>query len=209
MPLAARPAAWLDWSTILRDVTPREWPKRLFAQGSQAYADLVAFGESLALARDMLSFLQHNIWPAKDANDNVFTDRWEAVFDIQPSGTTDDRTSRLIALFRQRGTMTEDLVKAIMCRAWDSDDPDVVRITYPDPADVATLNPAEDWQWALPQTNLHLYHFTETVEPNWKIAQDIINKIKPTWETWSFGKNRYLKWGVHADDGEWDRRVWG
>ena len=57
MPLAARPANWIDWSTTFRAVIPREWPKRLFGGDSQAYSDLIAFGEALALARDWLSFL--------------------------------------------------------------------------------------------------------------------------------------------------------
>jgi len=209
MPMAARPSNWLDWSAIFRDAIPREWPKRLYVQGSQAYSDLIAFGETLALARDMLSLLQHNIWPAQDANDNVFADRWEDSFGLQPDGTLDDRTNRLIAFMRQRGTMTEDLVKAIMCRVWDSDDPSVVSITSPDPAAFAASGAVDDWQWAFLGHNMHIFHTAETVEPNRGLADDLIRKIKPTWETWSISRLEKLIWGVDADEGQWDWSAWG
>ena len=208
MPLAARPANWIDWSTTFRAVIPREWPKRLFGPGSQAYSDLIAFGEALALARDWLSFLQNSLYPNRDTN-GIFTARWEGVYGVQPKGSITDRNNRLVALFRQRGTMTEDAVRAILCRAWDSDDPSILSFESPDPADVATLNPAVDWQWAFPQTNLHIYHTAQTREPDYSIAFDLIAKIKPTWETWSIGKRNNLIWGLHATDGEWDRRTWG
>ena len=209
MPIAARPSNWLDWSTIFRETIPREWPKRLFGAGSQAYSDLIAFGETLALARDMTSLLQHNIWPALDGNDNIFTDRWEEAFGIQASGALDDRTSRLIAFMRQRGTMTEDLVKAIMCRAWDSDDPSAVSIVSPDPSTYAASGAVEDWQWAYLGHNLHIYHTAETAEPNRSLAEDMIRKIKPTWETWSVGQYKFLAWGTPGEEGAWDQAVWG
>ena len=183
MPIASRPSSWIDWSTIFRETIPREWPKRLFGAESQAYSDLVAFGEALALARDMLSMIQHNIWPADDASDNLFTDRWEESFGIQPDGTSAERTDRLIAVMRQRGTMTEDLVRAIMIRAWGLSDPSLLTLTSPDPADVATENPAEDWQWAYPQTNMHISLTSEASAPDQGLAEDLIAKIKPTWET--------------------------
>ncbi|MEE9367157.1 MAG: hypothetical protein V3W44_10745 [Dehalococcoidales bacterium] len=208
MPLAARPSNWIDWSATFRDVIPREWPKRLFGAGSQALSDLIAFGESLAIVRDYLSFLQNSLYPNQDTN-GIFTEDWERVFGVQASGTIAERNDRLVAMFRTRGTMTQDAVKTVMCRAFGIDDPTAIGIISPTPAAVAVLNPPEVWQWVFPQTNMHIFHLAETIEPDWDIAQDLIDKIKPTWETWSFGKRMQLKWGVHADDGEWDRRVWG
>ena len=207
MPLAARPSHWIDWSSIFRDVIPREWPKRLYAQGSQAYADLIAFGEALALARDMTSLLQHNIWPALDT-DYLFTDRWEESFGLQPSGTNSQRVDRLIAHMRQRGTMTQDLVKAIMCRAWGSNDPGIVQLTSPDPADVATAAPDSEKAWAFNQTNMHISQVGAPGSIDQGLAEDMIAKAKPTWETWTVGQLRILNWGVHAIDGEWNQRVW-
>ncbi len=209
MPIAARPAFWQDWSSIFREVIPLEWPKRLFGMGSQAYSDLIAFGESLALARDMLSVLQHNIWPAHDGNDWLFQERWEEVFGVQPDGTRDHRTSRLIAVMRQRGTMTEALVKAIMCRAWGSDDPSIVSITSPDPATFAASGAVDDWQWAYLGHNMHIYHTAETDAPDQGLAEDLIRKIKPTWETWSVGQYKNLVWGTPGEEGAWDQATWG
>lgn len=194
MPIAARPAFWDDWSTIFRSVIPREWPKRLFGGESNAYNDLVALGESLALARDMLSILQHNIWPTKDETDQLLTDRWEESFGIQASGTDSDRTNRLVAFMRQRGTMTSDLVKSIMCRAWGSDDPAIVTLISPTPGDVAAVAPTEDWQWADLQSQMHIYHTTEAEEPDYNLMEDLISKNKPTYENWSFGRYNAAKY---------------
>ena len=209
MPIAARPSNWLDWSSIFRETIPREWPKRLFGAGSQAYSDLIAFGETLALARDMTSLLQHNIWPALDANDNIFTDRWEEAFGIQASGTLDERTSRLIAFMRQRGTMTEDLVKAVMIRAWNLDDPSLLTITSPDPADYAASGAVEDWQFAYLGGNMHISLTSEATAPDRGLAEDLMRKIKPTWETWSVGQYKFLAWGTPNEEGAWDQAVWG
>jgi hypothetical protein len=179
----------------------------LYAAGSQAIADLVALGESLALARDLASFLQHNIWPQHDDEHGLFIEDWEEVFGLLPYGDIDARVDRLISTLRQRGTMTQDLVKAIMCRAWGSDNPNDVTITSVNLA--TTVDPDEDWQWAFMQTNMHIFHSAQTQEPDFGMAYDLIAKIKPTWETWSVGKAKTLKWGVHADDGEWNQRLWG
>jgi len=194
MPIVARPAHWIDWSSIFREVIPREWPKRLFAPGSQAYSDLIAFGEALALARDFASLLQHNIWPALDANYRIFMERWEGVFGLQPDGTSDQRTSRLIAVMRQRGPMTESLVKAIMCRAWNTDDPSAITIVHPDPADVAAATPTAEWEYAALQTQMHIYHTAEGAEPDYGLAADLIAKNKPTWENWYVGRYNHGKY---------------
>lgn len=209
MPIVARPSTWIDWSDIFRETTPREWPKRLFGLGSQAYHDLIVFGEALALSRDMTSLLQHNIWPHLDGNDNIFTDRWEEAFGLLPDGTADERTNRLIAHLRQRGTMTEDLIKAVMCRAWGSDDPSTVSISSPDPAAYAASGAADAWQWAYLGTSLHIYHTAESAEPNRGLAEDLIRKIKPTWETWSVGQYKYLAWGTPGEEGAWNQATWG
>jgi hypothetical protein len=208
MPIAARPATWIDWSTIFRSVIPREWPKRLFVAGSQAYADLVAFGEALALARDMLSVLQHNIWPAEDGNHWLFTDRWEEVFGIQPSGSLDQRTSRLIAFMRQRGTMTEDLLKAIMCRAFATHNPADIGINSPTPAAYAASGAVDEWQWAFLGHNMHIYS-TSNAAIDRGLAEDLIRKITPTWELWSAGTYNELIWGTPGEEGAWDQATWG
>jgi hypothetical protein len=213
MPIAARPSSWIDWSEIFRETIPREWPKRLFGLGSEAYKDLVAFGETLALARDMLSVLQHNIWPALDVNDALFIDRWEEVFGLQPDGSNDVRTSRLIAVMRQRGTMTEDLVKAIMCRAWGSDDPSIVSLANPAAADVASVAPSEDWMWAQLQSQMYIYHTAETDLPNAGLISDLIIKNKPTFENWYYGQHFRLKWegppgGPGGGEGGWNQGCW-
>lgn len=212
MPLAARPATWIDWSATFRDVFPRAWPARLYVSGSDAYSDLVAFGESMALARDMVGVLTHNIWPAADANDHLFIDRWEEVFDLQPDGSFDERTSRLIAIMRQRGTMTQDLVRAIMCRAWNTDDPGAVSLSSP----AATPAPQCEVHGAFQGSNMHIYHTAQSAAPDVGIIEDLIAKCKPTWETWTYGRygtssaaGPYAVYGPHANVGLYNRCCYG
>lgn len=203
MPLSTRPSNWPDWSDIFTNTVPREWPKGLFGKGGQAWLDLEALGESLALARDVMEVVIRRIWPARD-DDGTFLSDWETVFDVTPEPTIAKRQDRLIAKFRQRGTMTQDLVKAIMCRAWGSDDPSTVTLT----------SPTQGWA-AVDETDAarlgHQMHISQTAgtdEPD-PMIEDLISQNKPTWENWYYGKTATLKWGAHADDGEWDRRVWG
>jgi hypothetical protein len=211
MPTAARPSTWIDWSSVFKDVIPREWWAGLFASESEAYYDQVAFGEALALARDMLSFLQNSIWPTQDTN-HIFTERWERVYGVNPKGSLDDRANRLIALFRQRGTMTEDLVKAIMCRAWDSDDPSIVAISSP----AMTPAPQCAKHGAFQGANMHIYHATGAAAPNQGIIEDLISKIKPTWEYWTWGQygpssvtNAYYGDGTDPKEGKYNRCCYG
>ncbi len=213
MPIAARPANWIDWSAIFRETMPREWPKRLFGAGSQAYQDLIAFGEAMALARDLASLLQHNIWPALDAVDFILSDRWEEAFGIQPSGTNTERTDRLIAFIRQRGTMTQTLVKAIMARAWGADDASAVTLVNVDPADVAALGTIPDWQAAQLLSQMYIYHTAETTAPNASLIRDLIAKNKPTFENWYYGRFYRLKWegppgGPGGGEGGWNQGCW-
>jgi len=211
MPTAARPTTWMDWSTIFRDVIPREWPKRLFGAGSQSYKDLIALGESLALVRDMLSFMQNAVIPALDENYIFLTD-WETAFDIKPKGTESERMDRVIAMFRQRGTMTQDLVKAIMCRAWGSNDPSVVSIISP----AMTPAPQCAKHGAFLGANMHIYHTAQTAEPDDALIQDLIARVRPTWEYWTYGRygksdlaGPYAVYGPHANVGLYNRCVYG
>ena len=212
MPMAARPANWIDWSEIFSETMPREWPKRLFGAGSQAYQDLIAFGEAMALARDWASLLQHNIWPALDGNDFIFGGRWEETFGLQPQGTQDERTDRLIAFLRQRGTMTQALVKAIMARAWNSDDASAVTLRNVDPADVAALGTIPDWQAAQLLSQMYIHHTAESAAPNASLVIDLISKNKPTFENWYYGQYYRLKWGSvplpGLGEGGWNQGCW-
>jgi hypothetical protein len=160
----------------------------------------------------MLSFLQHYIWPARD-DDYIFIDRWEEAFGIQPDGTEADRVNRLISFMRQRGTMTQALVKSIMCRAWDSDDPSVVTLRNVDPADVAALGTIADHQAAELLSQMYIHHTAETASPDASLMQDLIAKNKPTYENWYYGRYYRLKWegppgGPGGGEGAWNQGCW-
>jgi hypothetical protein len=193
---------------VLRDVVPREWPKKLFSASAEAWADLIATGEALALARDMLSFMQQRLWPAKDTRDYNFLEDWEAAFSLQQKGDEDKRTDRVIANLRQRGTMTQDLVKTIMCRAWGVDDPSRVGLESASPSAVWTEGPDEEWQWAKALSEMYIYDSTEAAMPDEDLIQDLIAKNKPTFETWYYGQYRLLKWYA-GGQGTWNYATWG
>jgi hypothetical protein len=152
----------------------------------------------------MLSFLQNSIWPTQDTN-HIFTERWERVYGVNPKGSLDDRANRLVALFRQRGTMTEDLVKAIMCRAWDSNSPADVTLTSPD----QTVAPECAKHGAFLGANMHISSTADAAEPNAGIIEDLISKVKPTWEIWTYGQYQTLVYGTPGEKGSWDHACWG
>ncbi len=213
MPTAARPAGWTDWSEVFRKVIPREWPENLFGIGTQGMSDLIAFGESLALTRDLLEFMLRNLWPGRDTVNGLFLSRWEAVFDISPAATIDERANRIIASMRQRGTMTSDLVKAIMAPAFGSANPGDVVFESPTSADAEaaySTTTSSDAQGVLLGTTMHIYSgATPPVEPDFALAYDLIERIKPTGDSWSVGKFNRLFWGVAGAQGSWDRATWG
>jgi hypothetical protein len=199
MPSATRPSLFPDWSDFFRTVVPREWPNRLFAVGSEARADLIALGESLALTRDLAQFIQLYLWPEKDSAYAIFLDLWEAVFDVSPSSTTALRIDRLVATFRQRGTMTYALTKAILVRCFSTEtDPSTIELSSPTAANVAATNTLGDETRARGGTSMHIYHVAETKTPTLKLAWDLINQIKPAWERWTIGKWKYGRYGSSA-----------
>jgi hypothetical protein len=176
-------------------------------------SDLKAFGESLALSRDLLEFALRYIWPGKDTGSGYFIPDWETVFNISPAATLADRSYRIIASMRQRGTMTSDLTKAIMAPAFGTTDPNSVSFASPTSTEAEaaySTTTSDDKQAVFLGTNMHIYSSASPpVEPDFALALDLIERIKPTGDTWSVGKFNSLIWGVHANDGEWERRTWG
>lgn len=202
-PTGSRPATWDDWVTILQEVTPRQWPARLYARDSEAWLDLKSFGESIALMRDILQFMQRWLWPNKDTG-GTFLALWEAVFDLAPAKSLALRQQRLEAAMRQRGTMTQQLVKAVMAPAWGHTNTDLVGLESPTQGWTATDDP----EGAFLGDNMHIYDINEAAEPDPMII-DLIAKVKPTWQIWSYGQYKRLKWGVAGAEGSWDRATWG
>ena len=202
-PTGSRPSNWDDWPDLLKQVVPRQWPHRLFAKDSEAWLDLEALGESLALMRDILQFMQRGLWPGKDIG-GTFVSLWEAVFDLEPAKTLALRKQRLEAAMRQRGTMNQQLVKAIMAAAWGHANSDLVGLESPTQGWTAS----DDQGGAFLGDNMHIYDVAEAAEPDPMII-DLIAKTKPTWQIWSYGQYKRLKWGVAGAEGSWDNATWG
>jgi len=200
MPSASRPSAFPDWSDIYRTVVPREWPARLFAVGSEAMSDLIAHGESFALARDLLQFVQSYIIPENDSTYAIFLDKWEEVFNVAPAATTGLRIDRLVAALRQRGTMTRALTRAIMCRAYSKTAPSSVTLVSPTAANVAATDTLGDETKIRGGTSMHIHYWDESIDPDLSLAWDLINQIKPAWEQWTVGKWQYGRYGSTADN---------
>lgn len=212
----SRPSTWVDWAAAFRKTVPREWPRNLFADESEGFKDLVAFGEALALSRDMLNQVMAYIWPARDSVDGVFVDDWEGAFNLRPgSADLDERIDRLIAAFRQRGTLSADQTKAILSYAFGSADPADVSIEIANATDLASAWAAGDTSmnaglsYLFTMNCVHVYHTSESVAPDQDLLEYLISRIKPAWEFWSGGQYNRLKWGVAGAEGAWDQATWG
>jgi hypothetical protein len=202
-PTGSRPTTWDDWTALFKQVIPRQWPTGLFGRDGNAWKDLTSMGESYALVRDLLQFLQRYLWPTKD-DGGVFVPLWEEVFNISPAGSLTTRKNRLIATMRQRGTMTEDLIKALFAPAFGSNDADSVGLESPTQGWTAS----DDTDGAFLGNNMHIYSADESTEPDPMII-DLIAKVKPTWQIWSYGQYKRLKWGTPGEEGTWDHATYG
>ena len=204
-PTAARPSSWRDWGEVYKKVIPRDWPFGLFNPEAEAWYDLQAIGESLAMTRDMMQWVLTAYFPRWDTN-AAFLGRWERVLGISLAATIAAREERVTSHLRTiRATMTQDQVKAAFARAFGSDSADDVSLTSPTAADIATAAPAEDWQWVLASTVMHIFSTGGSINPDRKIVDDLIDRLEPTGETWTCGQYDVLKWDTA---GAWDQAVW-
>jgi hypothetical protein len=135
-------AAWEDFSAAYQAMAPRQWPKNLFSETGEGYKDQQGVGEILSWLRKGSKWISECFWPWLDAAyadaastaAPLFLERWEEVFGLAPRGTTyAERANRVLASFRNRGTMTEDRLKAIFISVFGTTDPDKLSLVAPTP----------------------------------------------------------------------------
>jgi uncharacterized protein YmfQ (DUF2313 family) len=192
-PTVSRPSNWRDYSAIYRKVLPREWPPGLWRLGSEGLKDLYALAESLAMVRDRLEWVLVAYFPAYDTN-GVFLGHWESVFGIAPADTIAERQNRILAYMRAlRAAMTAAQLKVTFARAFGSDDPADVSIDSPDPADVTAIETLGEITYVFNNNQLHIYSTGETTEPDFKIADDLVDRLVPSGQIWSVSQYQYAK----------------
>lgn len=203
--LPSWPSAWVDLVTQYATAIPSEWPRGLFRTDGQAHADHQALGEVLAYVRQAAEWMLRTILPQND-DDELFLDRWEDALGLQSyNSAITTRQQAIVAEWRRRGTVTDALVRSILCAAWGSDDPAVVSLASPDPADVDSVDTLGEETSGRHQSNLHIYRTEEGEAPDYLLAEYLIDRIKPASEHWSVGQYRT---GIY-DSGTYDRCVWG
>jgi uncharacterized protein YmfQ (DUF2313 family) len=181
-----------EWDEIYKRIVPGLWPKRMVKRGSDLEKDLETRGHVLSQFRELLDWILHAFFPSLDAN-GLFLDRWEASLGIEPEGTTAARVARIEASLRQRHTMTEAQLKAVFCRCWTANDPDLVMIAYPTAANIDTYSTNE-------LTNLHDQNYmhiwdSDNEEPNFALADDLIRRLCPAWQRWTIGRAQSMTYG--------------
>lgn len=197
------PSSWPDWIEGFQRGIRTVIPAGLVAEGGQVAADWDALAEMLGHVREMFDWIYRTIMPHTDSEE-LQLGRWQQDLQVYHGDGKPDLADWIVAKIRQRGTLTDDMVRQVMCTAWGSLDPATVAI-YRQPLLAAGTEPTnelqrrEDW-------SVHVYHAAETTAPNWRLANALAEAIRPTWETWTVGRYRGMIWD--DPDSGWDRSVW-
>jgi hypothetical protein len=203
------PATWPDLVTLWREYVPMEAPRFLWKRGGQAWLDLQALGESLALARQFLEWVLRCYLPNRDTTGQLL-ERWEDDYRLQPAATVADRIIAVIAKMREPGTLTILHAKELLCSVFGTNDPAEVSCVYPLAADMTTAADATgttEQQWAEMAFQVHWYSTGEDVEPNQSLFERLWRRIAPVTEDWSCGRYCYAEYDddTETEQGEYDQ----
>lgn len=203
------PAAFPDIQAIAELVFPRQYPRGLYEDTTDEYADIKAQAQVLNWVQQGSMWIRRRLWPEFDTS-GIFLEYWETAFRIVARSSAALRKRAIHIIARHRSTATEEQVQAIFADVFDIDK-DRITFTSPTPAAVAAAcaTNSEASHWAFLQNNMHISDSSRIAEPDQALGYTALEQTKQAQQHWSFGKRDTLIWGVHANDGEWDMRTWG
>ena len=201
--LPSWPSGWPDLVGAYQRGLAAVVPRGLVRWGGEVAKDWRAVAESLAYVHQTLEWIRRSVTPHVDTEE-IQSDRWGEDYRVYKRTGGVSRRMWIAAKMRQIGTLTEDMARQILAGAWDSMDPDILE-TYRQPILAAGTEPTDELQFR-EQSHVHIYHAAETDAPDFAEAEDLIQRIKPTWATWTVG--RYQTMRYDDDDSGWDRGCW-
>lgn len=198
------PSSWPDWIAGFQRGIWTVIPQGLVSEDGQAAADWESLAEMLGHVREMMDWIYHSITPQTDT-ESLQLARWRQDLQVKLGDGGASVADWIVAKLRQRGTLTDNMIRQIMCTAWGSLDPSILTI-YRQPLLTAGTEPTDELQ-RRENWQIHIYHAAETQAPDWRLAEALIAAIKPTWEIWSVGRYKLMR--RDDPDSGWDRGVWG
>lgn len=204
--------AWLPTPTAAMDalelayknMSPRLWPRRLLKAASNAWKDAQVVGLALAGGRKLLEWQTTSYHPQNDT-ERLYLDDWLDAFGLRSSGSDTTDQNAIVAKMRERGTLTDAVVKSMFARAFGVDDPSSISIVAGDPATIPGDATADDY--AKIQSSQHIFNTSETADPNRKLVDSLLRQVRGTGETWTAGRYQTARWDK-AGRG-WDVATWG
>jgi hypothetical protein len=174
----------------------------MFKVGSEAQGDQKALGNCLGYGRELLEWILQTTWAHRD-DEAMWLDRWEEALDLTARSTTELRQSSILSYLRGYGTADSDSIKAIFAGVFGGDVADV-SFTNPTAAEITSINTLGDVTHSRWSNYMHIYSTNEDIEPDYELADDLISRNAPTWQTWTVGRYR----GGLYDKGTYDRCVY-
>jgi hypothetical protein len=145
--------------THYRNMAPGQWPKGLYRDDSQEVLDQTAVGAVFGALRKMSWWVMESYLPHKDTGAYLLS-WWEDLFGLDHSGSVGKRINRIVASFRNRGTLVTEKLQAIFGPLFDTTDPETdISITGPTPS--TTWQASVEWNsitWGLPLDTLNDIH---------------------------------------------------
>lgn len=209
------PTWFPSWPTTFPDVqdayelsVPRQYPEGLYEEGTDEWLDIKSQSIILSWVAQGSEWIQRRIFPQLDAG-AMFLHLWEECLAVVQRATTADRQAAIVSSARNaRGTATTEKIQNIFAPIFGID-PEDVAFEYATRADIETAAPDTNQGWAKCLNMLHIYDINETAVPDRDMAEDAIAICKPTWQLWSVGQYKRLKWGVTGAEGAWNQATWG
>lgn len=194
------PVNWPDFVATYQQVIPREWPRGLWSVTGEVHKHHEVLGEILAYGRQLLEWILRSWLPQNDS-EGLFLDRWETVLSLAAAATVAERQNAILAAIRNRGTLTIELLRAIVAPAFGNPaDLSEITVCGPTPSDIAgEATSASDPIWWFTYT-LHIYQ-TGSNALDEKIGDDILRRIAPAWCRWQISDTRRLLAGMQLNRG--------
>lgn len=189
------PSNWPDFEAAYKALAVSSWPRRQFRRGGEAWRDLEAYGMVLSAARKYLEWILRSIIPSNDSQ-GLLLHFWEEAFNIEPASTISERIARLEAEFRNRGTGTDGLIKAIFLPAFPGADLDDISICRPNYEELTTAGNTHQHAHVRAQFSFHIYSTNEDIGPLLDVADDIIRRCQPAVCQWTVGRYKIVRYGI-------------
>jgi len=196
----AWPADFPDVQDAYADTIPAQFPRGLYDDlESDEAKDIGVMSRVLSWVAQGSQWVRGRIFPQHDA-DGIFIPTWEDILGLPARGFLAQRQRAIVRYLRySMGTATSGAVKAIFAPLFGEEgNTDAVAFAVPTLAQIVTAAPEDDSQYAQATCSMHIYHATETTEPDRRLVLDAMTQSQGGHERWTCGQFRLAKYDTQG-----------